>query len=309
MKFLSAFYFCIKAPVFMAALAQSRNTGLDVANWLYTGGMDAETETLLDRPDISGVQVLYSWNALEPQQGVYNFSSISHDLAVAKSKGKQLWVQIQDRSFNISLDPVPDYLHQPIYNNGSVLQGSPPYGWVAAQWNDHVRQRFQLLLKALAHHFDGHIYGMNFAESAIDVQTSQNHFNCSGYFDALRGNARFAREVFHTSYVVQYVNFLPCGPPTALADTFAFLANHSIGIGGPDNIPFRPFQEQNSYPLLSQYRNRVPISVIAVQEPDLAAINPSTNKTFTRKEFTDFAINRLGVKIIFWALSSPWLHE
>jgi hypothetical protein len=49
--------------------------------------------------------------------------------------------------------------------------------------------------------------------------------------------------------------------------------------------------------------------VVAVQEPDLAAINPNTSKPFTKDEFTSFAEKQLGSKILFWALSSPWLHQ
>ena len=124
-------------------------------------------------------------------------------------------------------------------------------------------------------------------------------------------NVLHARNVFNTSYVVQYLNFWPDGLADEkgyLNDSFAFLAAHHIGIGGPDDIPFHAAQESNSYPLMDEYRDRVPISVIAVQEPDLTKINPKTNETFTRQEFTSFAVEDLDVDIIFWTVSSPWLN-
>jgi hypothetical protein len=303
----------------MTSFAHSSNiNGTAVADWLYAcSGLQA-AESLLERPDIEGAQVQYTWKSLEPQEGKYNFSSIDQDLALVQSKGKQLWVQLQDRSFNLSEDFVPDYLHEPIYNNGSVVQCNGvcdtfiPGGWVAVQWNKHVRSRFQLLLQNLATHFDGQIYGINLPESAITVQQSENNFSCKGYFDGEMDNVQYTREVFQKSYVVQYINFWPCGYGGTggyLADSFAFAANHSIGIGGPDDIPFHPAQEHNSYPYMYEYRNKVPISVIAVQQGDLTAINPKTNETFTKADFTSFAINNLGVSIIFWATSSPWLLQ
>lgn len=288
-----------------------------VADWLYTSELDSDALALLDRPDISGVQCLYSWKSLEPEKDQYSFSSISRDLAIVQSKDKQLWVQVQDRSFYVPNNPVPDYLHQPIYDNGSVPQiDDPPSttqtGWVAAQWNSNVQGRFQRLLKELATSFDGHIYGMNFAESSITIRQSQNNFTCESYFQNTLENAQFARSVFPTSYVVQYINFWPCGYSGKggyLADSFAFVSTHGIGIGGPDDIPFKPGQENNSYPYFNLYRNRVPISVIAVQEPDLNETNPNTGKPFTKQEFTNFATQQLGVNIIFWAVTSPWLSE
>ncbi|KAH8817242.1 hypothetical protein F5884DRAFT_246117 [Xylogone sp. PMI_703] len=317
MKFFSTFHAFAFVNSLIPALSQASCTGSSVANWLYTSDLDSDTETLLDRPDILGVQCLYSWRSLEPQQDQYDFSAIWQDLNTTQSKGKQLWVQIQDRSFYIPNNPVPNYLHKPIYDNGSVPQLEDPpstnqTGWAAAQWNDNVKARYQLLLKELAATFDGLIYGMNFAESSITIDESANNFTCDGYFQNTLDNALYARSVFSTSYVVQYINFWPCGyggDGGYLADSFAFVSNHSIGIGGPDDIPYKPGQENNSYPYFDMYRDKVPISVIAVQEPDLNETNPDTGKNFTKAEFTNFATEQLGVDIIFWALSSPWLSE
>lgn len=289
-----------------------------VQDWLYSSSI-ADAESYLCRPDITGVQALYAWKSLEPEQDCYDFSQIETDLAQVNYMSKQLWVQIQDRSFNLSHNPVPEYLHMPLYNNGSVVQCDADDcdtnfvedGWAAAQWNPHVRSRFQLLLKRLATSFDGRIYGLNFPETAIDVREDENDFDAEDYLNGTLANAFFARSVFTQSYVVQYINFWPddwANSSGYLTDSFAFLAVHDIGVGGPDDIPFHPAQEKNSYPFMDRFRDMLPISVVAVQEPDLEVINPKTNETFTREEFTDFAVEDLGVDIIFWALSSPWLN-
>jgi hypothetical protein len=281
-----------------------------VQNWLYTSQIDNETLHLLDRPDILGVQALYFWKSIEPQKGQYDFSAIQQDLELVQARGKQLWVQVMDRSFTVQNNPVPPYLHTPHYNNGSVAESSG-CGWVAAQWNEYVRERFQCLLKALSDSFDGCIYGMNLPETSLcDILPPYENYTDQDYFHAELENAKYAASVFRKSYAVQYVNFWN-GPPnnTFMADSFAFYAKHGVGIGGPDDLPYKPYQEQNSYPYLWEYHDKVPITVIAVQEPDLAYLNPNTSKPFTKQEFTAFAVNQLGAKIMFWALSSPWLHE
>lgn len=76
-------------------------------HWLYHSELDNTTIALLDRPDINGVQLIYSWKSLEPSQGEYDFSNIEGDLALVQTKGKKLWVQLQDRSFFLGNVPTP----------------------------------------------------------------------------------------------------------------------------------------------------------------------------------------------------------
>jgi hypothetical protein len=64
----------------------------------------------------------------------------------------------------------------------------------------------------------------------------------------------------------------------------------------------------NSYVFFNQYKGKLRLVAMAVQEPTLTYTNPQTKKTFTREEFVDFAENYLGVNIIFWSASTPWLR-
>ncbi|KAJ5670046.1 uncharacterized protein N7477_005409 [Penicillium maclennaniae] len=290
------------ASLLSNSVSARSTSNYSIAQWLYTSDIDDEALTLLERPEIQGIQSLYTWKSLEPQRDQYDFSAIANDLNRTQSRGKHLWVQIQDRTFSNANNPVPNYLHRPLYNNGSVPQcdgddcdnNFVPGGWATAQWNPHV-------------------YGFNLPETAIDVQShNASGYTCQKYFEGTLDNARYAASVFNRSYVVQYVNFWPCGwanEHNYLSDSFAFFAANGVGVGGPDDIPYKQTMENNAYPYMSQYRDQVPINVVAVQEPDLAAINPKSNKPFTKDEFLDFAEKQLGSKILFWALSAPWLHS
>lgn len=290
-------------------------------NWIYASDF-SEATPFLDRPDIVGIQTLYRWKEMEDPQNRYDFSEIRENLAAARSKGKKLWVQIQDRTFYVNSNPVPNYLHTPLYDNGSVPQCDgtnceadfQPSGYAAAQWNKHVRRRFQALLNAMANELDGEIYGVNLAETAISV-AKKDGYTSEGYFLGELENAAYAAKVFKKSRLVQYVNFWPDGfggDNGYLTKSFDFYARHGIGVGGPDLIPMKPGQEHNSYPYLTAYHDKVPFTVVAVQEPDLNATenpNPQTGKQFTKEEFQNYAVNCLGVNIIFWATSTPWLNE
>ena len=65
-----------------------------------------------------GAQVAYSWNQLEPQKDQHDFRAIREDLAFLTSKGKKLFIQLQDVTFNASRTSVPRYLlTEPQYRN------------------------------------------------------------------------------------------------------------------------------------------------------------------------------------------------
>ena len=291
-------------------------------NFLYTSVSDISgIQGTLARPDIEGVQVVYSWKELEPEKDHYDFSRIEHTLQITGAARKKLFVQVQDRFFEPQARNIPLYLqNDPVYGGGLVEQSDNPgmnkkgSGWVAEQWNPALRARYQKLLKELASRFDGQVYGVNLPESSIDIDMKHDHsgFSCDKYFDAELDNMKFARGVFHKSYVVQYINFWPCewnNDHKYMSRAFEFAAQNGIGVGGPDIVPYRKGQMMNSYPLFHQYRGKLVLVAMAVQEPTLTYVNPKTGKRFSKDEFQEFARDYLGANMIFWSTSSPWLRH
>jgi hypothetical protein len=260
MKFLRLIATVIALLPALPATAFVGETGTP-ENFLYTSSGDlAKLRTILTRPDIDGVQVVYSWKSLEPSAGRYDFSAIERDLATTTELGKKLFIQIQDRFFSIEDRLVPNYLTaEPKYGGGLAPQNDNPgagptaQGWVAMQWNPAVRERYQALLKALAERFDGKVFGVNLPETAADIDMKHDHtgFTCDAYFDGEMNNLAAARAAFTRSYVVQYVNFWPCewaDDHKYMERIFGYAASHNIGLGGPDIVPNRRGQMKNSYP-------------------------------------------------------------
>jgi hypothetical protein len=301
----------------------SPGAGGPVENYLYTPQVDLATlAPMIQRPDIKGVQVLYRWKSLEPREGAYDFSQIEKDLQYLDREHKKLFIQLQDRSFTPKPAGIPPYLlTNPTYRGGAAPQyddtGKVIGGWVAEQWVPAVRDRFQALITALAKRFDGKVAGINLPESSVAVDPAREHarsgYTCDGLVNSAMDNLRFARAAFRRSSVVQYVNFW-CGSDEAsrqyMSRTFETAEKNGIGLGGPDVLPWKPFAMQHSaYPYFHQDKGKLNLVAMAVQEPDLSYINPRTGKPSTREEFTRFATDYLGANIIFWATSSPWLHQ
>ena len=282
-------------------------------SFLYMGNGDlAGKRALLARPDIGGVQVVYTWRALEPSQGKYDFSAIDADFGIATALGKQLVIQVQDRFFSPTARNVPDYLLTDAeYAGGLAPQFDNPgenkpvgSGGVAEQWNPAVRARYQQLLQALAARFDGKVFAINLPETSIDLDPKRPApgFTCDAYFDAEMQNLTFARQAFTRSQVVQYVNFWPCewdNDHNYMGRLFDYAAANGIGLGGPDIVPNRKAQMKNSYPFFNTYRGKL----------KLTYRNPATKKPFTKAEFEAFAEDYLGADIIFWSTASPWLKQ
>jgi hypothetical protein len=316
---MSPFFFRLLTLLLLAASAGAA----EPRNFLFMGVGDIEANPgLIARPDIEGVQVVYAWKSLEPEESRYDFSQIEADLARLEPLRKQLFLQIQDRFFEREHRYVPRYLlDEPKYGGGLAPQRDNPgenqpegSGWVAMQWNPAVRDRFQKLLDALAKQFDGRVYGINLPESAADIDQDKDTtgFTCDKYFAAEVENIRHARKAFRKSHVVQYANFWPCGwndEHGYFSRFFEIAERERIGVGGPDIVPDRPTHMKNSYRFLNLHKGKLSLVAMAVQEPTLTYTNPKTQKKFTREEFVDFAQNHLGVDIIFWSASSPWLRE
>src|SRR5690348_14210717 len=66
--------------------------------------------TFLQTQAFEGAQLKYTWRELEHGKDDYDFGEIEHDLAFLSSKGKKLFIQIQDISYDPSIVPVPRYL-------------------------------------------------------------------------------------------------------------------------------------------------------------------------------------------------------
>ena len=289
-------------------------------------GMDRERlreETaFLETKRFEGAQIAYSWRQLEPGRDEYDFSLIREDLAFLSSKGKKLFVQIQDVSFSEKWIHVPRYLlKDPQFGGGADKQYRYKYvnhletdvkvlGWMARRWDENVRERFRKLLVELGKEFDGKIEGVNLAETAFDIGHSgalfPKGFTFENYRDGIIANMKAMREAFPKSVVLVYANFMP-GDGNLRAVYEAARKLH-VGVGGPDLLPYKQSQMDNSYPLIKASASHVPVG-LAVQDGDYNHVNPKTSKQVTIAEVIDFGKEYLGVDYIFWCTEEPYYSE
>lgn len=269
---------------------------------------------------VEGAQITYPWRKLEPKKDQYNFSEIEEDLIFLTSKGKRLFIQIQDVTFDSTINAVPTYLLQDsIYNGGQNSQygirkdGTPvKAGWVARRWDNAVAERFHKLLQKLAERFDGKIEGINLPETALDFpkrnELLPEGFSSSNYVSALKSTMLVLKNNFRQSVPLLYANFMPYDSKEDLKAIYTYAKKIKLGMGGPDIKVYRKAQMENSYPLIRDISKTVKTGV-AVQDGNADVINPATNKKVTISEILDFAENYLKLDYVFWGIEEPFYSK
>jgi hypothetical protein len=280
--------------------------------------------TFLETKALAGTQLKYTWRELEPGKEAYDFSAIERDLLPLNSKGKKLFLQIQDSSFDTNIVNVPRYLLKDArYHGGADPQYSipdddetkaVPEGWVARRWDAAVQERFHRLLFELGKAFDGRIEGLNLPETAVSFGESgrlfPKGFSPAVYREAVITNMMVLRRAFPKSVVIQYANFMPGEwlPAHNLHRVYERAKELKVGVGGPDLLPYKPGQMNHGYPLLRECAGCVP-TAIAVQWNNYRHNNPQTGQQVTIPELVAFATDYLKVDYIFWCNQEPFYSE
>jgi len=282
-------------------------------------------KSFLETSAFEGAQLKYTWRELEPEKDKYDFSSIRKDLAFLTSKGKKLFIQLQEVSFDAKWKLVPNYLLTAEYHGGvapqyenDVDEDHPRIaGWVARRWDPAVQARFQKLLAALGKEFDGKIEGINLPETSVVFGVSGKLFppgyTSEIYRDAIIANMKTLKRAFPRSVVIQYANFmpgewLPDNDKSYLRTVYKEARILSVGVGGPDLLPFRWGQRNHSYPLIKASAGSIPTG-IAVQDGNYADEDRRTHKRASVAELLKFATDELNVDYVFWCTEEPYYSK
>lgn len=242
---------------------------------------------------LKGVSVIHQWRELEPTKGRYNFSRIESELALAKAYGKQLMIQINDRTFWRSWpDCVPDYvINDPIYKGGQSHFGIK---CTALRWVPEVQDRLIELYKALGQKFNGdpNFEAIFVEEDGVETRgDNMGLYSSRGYTDQeKRGMAALAASFQNT----QVFKFLSWGPN--VGELFAYAKKLGLGVGGPDLVPD---SKTFSTPFYTQYAGQIPLQ-ISSQDP---RVKQYIDQGGSVERMLDFAITDpagLHVNYIIW---------
>lgn len=283
--------------------------------FLTSSGM--VTEEFINTPGFRGVQVRYFWKDLEPKMDQYDFSIIKNDLKLIAENGKQLFIQLQWKSFGPGETYAPDYIASNpdyLYYDGKNNEDSPINPRL---WNPYILERYNKLIEEMGKTFDRYpnLEGINLPESA--PSSSPTELGRTGYYPLdengdpvldgtmamyyMKSNMLAMKKAFPLSLNVQYMNF-----PVRLFTEDRFhevFLEEGIGMGGPDVSPRANLLNgvYRFYPPLSGF---VPLCS-AVQSPDYdydGIIQEVRN-------LYELGRDTLKLNHIFWSPKEPWWSD
>lgn len=260
----------------------------------------------LDEPALQGVIKRYYWKTLEPEKGVYDFSTIEEDLKYLSAHHKQLIVFLCDRSFWIK-GAMPAYLS----DYEIEYEGE---GFCPVRWHPVVLERWGALGKALGEKFDSHpgFEGAAIQESSLDMSEEDYRrfgYTPDGYRDALISILTGLQQNLSNCHVFWYQNFMNEDDGSHLREVADAVKGSGIIMGGPDILPFNRWYKKWSYPLYKEFKERITLFCsaqddsykhdendirIAVKEP------VHSNGYLTMEEIFLYARDSLYIRYMFW---------
>ncbi|MBN1669634.1 MAG: sigma-70 family RNA polymerase sigma factor [Kiritimatiellae bacterium] len=257
--------------------------------------------------ELVGVCKFYEWRALEPAEGVYDFTPIEADLARAQSLGKRLWIEIRYSSGSLSEQPdTPAYMWtDPRYGGSSRYHGSyeTRTAWQLCIWNELVQVRFANLFAALGARFNREPYleGLTISRTGVG-RTRKYGYTVDRLRRGYRVKALAIKRAFPDKIVLQQMNTAPFD----LAEHAEWLAGQGIGVlslvsGLEEEL--RPV-----YPLHRRYQHLVPTGGVVYWE-HYHTVDRSAQRTNTVPVILKNSVDRVNPWYLFWAGREPFLSE
>lgn len=276
-------------------------------------------QELRKTPLLRGIQIRYDWAELEPEENVYNFSSIENHLIQLAAQKKRLIILLQLKSFDPSTPNVPEYLKEEKYEGGvfpfSLFGKKTIGGYNLKLWNPLVHDRLVALISALGKRFNTHPYfeGIGLTETAFGqplVEITNNQLD--NYFTSLLSVNKQLRKYFPNTMTYQFTNF----PRQKLNTFIGKLKEMGTGLGGPDIFmedPGLTFKQANSakgvyhyYPELSGI---VPLTPAVMQTNYVNTRQDKKGKTPSVTELFTFARDNLKANYIFWTRAPNYFPQ
>lgn len=281
-----------------------------------------EVNRALASPSMVGIQLRAFWGRpgeeLEPQKGVYDFSTLESVLRTYSSHGKRLHVLLMEQDY-WGQECVPAYMrdprapgYSPIYQGGSVRSGSRcvPKIWIPA-----VMDRMIALWIALGRRFDAEPYFAAISSGEISVPgLGDPSFSNEALVTQVRRLQEAMARAFPHTVAFMGMNWAP--------STEALVANAynlGLGIDGPDllvtNLPAT--SGSWGYPCINHLLNR-PVYGSATCSHDYyqrmplgmggqVGLERSIKAGFSMQQIYDFAMRSpTGLRLNFMAWSQPY---
>jgi hypothetical protein len=266
-------------------------------------------------PNVRGVQTRYYWRMLEPVQGVYDFTEIDKELAMAQAVGKRLFIVIGTKTFTAGSRALPDYLHTDEYSGGvfriqvdakDTVGTEATTGENIAMFDPGVRDRLIALTTALGQRYNGNntLEGIGFNETALGTAVVPlTSTQKTDFFTNLATVDAATRKAFPNTVVLQFINY----PRIYLPNLVNSALTNSVALGGPDTFLNDSELEASAYIHYDTAWGKVPLGPSVQAENYVTTYQGGPYAPPAVTDLYAFAKNRLHANYIFWSktLTAP----
>lgn len=223
-----------------------------------------DLEDALRTPGVKGLYMHFDWRTLEVADGVYDFSLIDTNIAVARRYGLEFIVQISDRSFD-GKNILPTY-----FPSQYVLwsTGNGNAGVVAKRWDPYVYNRLIRLYRAIAARYadEPAFGGLSTSETATG-DFSGGDYSIEKYRHALTRIVTETQAAMSRGALFFYLNFLKGGVNVDMnkdvrVQLLADVPHDRLIVGAPDITPDVPGMPGS----VNSYRIRVRKTMPSVRQ-------------------------------------------
>ena len=261
-------------------------------------GFERVLMTIERTPQFRGIQKRYTWGAMEPTEGQYDFSEIKTDLRRLAAIHKRLVVQIQTKSFVGDRSYAPAYLKAPAFAGGVYKLSAGGYNIIL--WNNAVLERLKALYRAMGQELAGEAFleALVIPETAPGPKADRDAagYDEAAYIDNLIAAATALRKAFPHTVVIQYANY----PIKALEKLTEASKTLGIGLGGPDVFTASPSLNAGVYSYYPRLAGTIPLAIGVQDENYTARYHKGPFSPTPVQELHEFARNKLKVNYVFW---------
>lgn len=209
----------------------------------------ADAAMLCEQAGVRGIVWRRPWVEIEPQRGVYDFSSYDEVLqAIARSRnpGCQVWMFVEFKSFRTSptKNPCPVYLQA----KHSALNSDGNGAVTCFMWEPVVIEAYVAMMRAAAAKYDGNprFEGLIFQESALGLNGAYSQdvaaggtYTAQAWRDGLIELVSQCGAAFQQSRCMAFLNFLRGGQAYLydVSAAIAALPDNRGCMSGPDLLP------------------------------------------------------------------------
>jgi hypothetical protein len=253
-------------------------------------------------PGLKGFLVRVTLRSLHPSPGVWALGEVTQYLDWCASNGMQLVLQIEDKTFTDSENPLPDYLATKAI---ITRQG----GKIAVRWDPEIMLRSAELVDQVGLAFDNHpnFEGVMTEESSLslpDDVLNSCHYAPEFYRDAFKYAIERAGRALGISRYFWMQNYL-AGGQHYIADILQWAVEtgqQHLVMGGPDLLRENAALVRLAYPNYGVYGPLLS-AFIQVSNPGYVERAPD-GRLYPVSEQADYARRMLEAKYIFWTYNA-----